>query len=194
MIRAAAEAFDASSDENSPTLHDLLLQSLKALLEAPGQGLRPLLLDLHPHHAPVLQAIQHHEHQQHEQQQEQDLDSASSQPPAVQRFLGMAAAANIDQLQELLLRLTHLVDGTTNAGQGAAVALHCLLCLPWPHAYMVGVISAQPGTRQLLQFACRSNNSSCVASPASAGMLSRPVNELLLLPALQAPPEQVGAL
>jgi hypothetical protein len=191
MIRAAAEAFDASSVAIPLTQHDLLLQSLKALLEAPGQGLRPLLLELHPHHAAVLQAIQHHEHQQHGQQEQQVLDSASSQLPAVQRFLRMAADANIDQLQELLLRLTHLVDGTSNAGQGAAVALHCLLCFPGPHTYMVDVISAQLGTRQLLQITCR--NSSSVASTAAAGMLSRPIEELLL-PALQATPEQVGAL
>jgi hypothetical protein len=103
----------------------------------------------------------------------------------------MAADANIDQLQELLLRLTHLADGTTNTGQGAAVALHCLLCSKGPHTYMVGVISAQSGTRKLLQCVCRSNSS--VASTAAAGMLSRPVGELLL-PAVQATPEQVGDL
>jgi hypothetical protein len=103
----------------------------------------------------------------------------------------MAADANIDQLQELLLRLLHLAEAATNVGQGAAVALHCLLCSPGPHTYMVGILSTQPGTRELLQLKCRSSSS--VASTAAAGMLSRPAEELLL-PALQAPPEQVCAV
>jgi hypothetical protein len=126
MTRAAADALDVLSIAYLLLKLDLLSQSLKALLEASGQGLKPLLLELHPHHAPVLQAIQHIQHheqqqheqqqhgqqqhgqQQHEQQQQQDLDSASAQPPAIQRFLAMAA--DIDQLQELLLRLLQRVS------------------------------------------------------------------------------------
>jgi hypothetical protein len=109
-----------------------------------------------------------------------------------QHLLDITAAANIDQLQELLLRLLQLAAGrnsSSSVAEGAAVALHCLFHTAGPHTCYVGAILAQPRSRLLLLDAVRSSSS--VVRAVAWGILSRPKDDLLL-PALQAPPEQVG--
>jgi hypothetical protein len=144
--------------------------------------LHPLLLELQPHHAAVLQA-------QH------NISTATNQVPVLQHLLEVTSAANIDQLQELLLRLLQLAAGRNHSSitaEGAAVALHCLFHAAGPHICHVGAILAQPRSRELMLAACR-NSSSGVVRAVAAGILSTPRDDWLL-PALQAPPEQVGCL
>jgi hypothetical protein len=158
---------------------DHALQDLERILGHRIPGLQPLLLRLQPHHA-ALQA-------QH------SATAAAAQLPAVQCFLGMAAAANIDQLQELLPRLLQLAAGrNSSVVDAAAVALHCLTHNAAPHTCYVGAILTQPRSQELLQAACRNSSSgSSVVRAVAVSILSRLVDDLLL-PAFQAPPEQVG--
>jgi hypothetical protein len=162
---------------------DRALQNLERILGQRIPGLQPLLLRLQPHHAAVLQA-------QH------SASAAATQAPVIQHLLAMSAAANIDQLQELLLRLLQLAAGrnSSSLAEGAAVALHCLSYHAGPHTCYVGAILTQPRSQELLLAACRkSSSTSSIVRAAAAGILDKTMDDLLL-PALQAPPEQVGCL
>jgi hypothetical protein len=143
--------------------------------------LEPLLLELQTHHATVLHA-------------QSSISAVRNQAPVIQHLLRMAAHANIDQLQELLLRLLQLAAGrqSSSVAEGAAVALHCLFYTAGPHTCYVGAILAQPRSQELLQAACRNSSSSSCVQAVAADMRSREVDDLLL-PALQAPPDQVSA-
>jgi hypothetical protein len=157
------------------------LQDLESILGQATPGLQPLVLELQLHHAAVLQA-------QH------SASAVATQPPAIEQLMAMAAGDSVDQLQELLLRLLQLAAGRNSSSvtaEGAAVALQSLSQTAGPHTCYVGAILAQPRSEELLVAACR--NSSSVVQAVAAGLLNKTLDELLL-PALRAPPEQVGCL
>lgn len=176
-----------------------VLQRLEALLEAPGQGLLPLLLQIHQHKDFILQQteISLPGCYQHVYNTPITLHSATTAavPEVLCSLNSMATAASHSQLQELMLRLLQLAASRKQCHstvEAAALALCSLFCDAGSHDFRIGLLLQQRRSSDLVM----QSRSSISDSRVWRGLIScigDTPNDRTMTAVLQADPAMVSS-